>query len=180
MVSLPTELIAIQDQIIDHVHKSAPAPENLSKLIKWYETDGWDLVAPANGGVEQVALNLDYIAHYKFSDPELIERQESETAVTDAIRVEYARGVLTNALNEYDGCDCPSVCFVAVTSRDSKKGVFGWLVEIHGQAGPEPEFCGAFVDEESFYQHISAMNFILEKNIEEISDEKILGLWQKS
>ena len=110
MVSLPTALIAIQDQIIDHIHKNAPAPENLSKLIKWYETDGWDLVAPANRGMEQVALNLDHIAHYKFSDSELIESQESEIAVTDAIRVEYARDVLTNALNEYDGCDCPSVC----------------------------------------------------------------------
>jgi hypothetical protein len=179
MVSLPTALIAIQDQIIDHVHKSAPAPEHLSKRSKWYETDGWDLVAPANGGVEQVALNLDYIAHYKFSDSELIESQESEIAITDAIRVEYARDVLTNALNEYDGCDCPSVCFVEVTSRDNTKVVFGWLVEIHGQAGPAPEFCGAFVDEVSFYQHLSAMNFILEKNIEDISETKILGLWQR-
>jgi hypothetical protein len=41
MTDLPKKLVSIRDQIIDHIHKNTPLPDDAAKLVSWFETDGW-------------------------------------------------------------------------------------------------------------------------------------------
>lgn len=178
MIEFPQNLILIRNQVIDHVRINSPVPENITTLINWYETDGWDVLVPLWAKEEHVALNFNSISMY-FSDAELIANQEDDAKVTDELRIEYARKLVSSTFESNDGYDCPSVQVVNINKANGDSAVLGWLVEIHGQGGPVAIYHGTFKDNFQFFQHLKDSHFILDSEEKNLTDETILRIWAK-
>jgi len=178
MVNLPKKLNTIRDQVIDHVRNNTPEPKNLGDLVSWFEDEGWDEIL-SGWGSEHVALKLDYLASLKFNDKEMIASEGLDEPLTDELRIDYARRLISDALEQSDGYECPSVHAVEIKKASGESAVLGWLVEIHGQGGPAPEFQGVFSDKENFYQLLSSWGFLLDSDEQNLTDEAILKLWTK-
>ena len=160
MVDLPKKLNTIRDQVIDHVRNNTPEPKNLGDLVSWFEDEGWDEIL-SGWGSEHVALKLDYLASLKFNDKEMIASEGLDEPLTKELRIDYARRLISDALEQSDGYECPSVHAVEIKKASGESAVLGWLVEIHGQGGPAPEFQGVFSDKENFYQLLSGWGCLL-------------------
>lgn len=179
MIDLPKKLTAIRDQVIDHVRKNTPLPDKLSELINWYESDGWDILVPVWAEEEHVALNFNSISLY-FCDTELAANQEVDATVTDELRVQYARGLVSSTFENNDGYDCPSVQVVELKKSNGESAVLGWLIEIHGQGGPVAIYHGAFKDKYQFFQHLEDSDYLIDSKQQNMTDEAILKLWSKA
>lgn len=178
MVNLPKKLNTIRDQVIDHVRNNTPEPKNLGDLVSWFEDEGWDEIL-SGWGSEHVALKLDYLASLKFNDKEMIASEGLDEPLTKELRIDYARRLISDALEQSDGYECPSVHAVEIKKASGESAVLGWLVEIHGQGGPAPEFQGVFSDKENFYQLLSGWGLLLDTEEQNLTDESILKLWTK-
>jgi hypothetical protein len=177
---LPTKLLPISDQVIDHFYKKTPLPINIEDLVNWYETEAWDDLVSGWGNDELIVLNLNHLAWLKFSDSELIANQECDEPVTDKLRIKYARQLIAETLENSDGYDCPTVHAVELKKNDGNTAILGWTMEIHGQGGAVPVFQGAFSDIEHFYQNLRNCDFLFSSEQDQLTDEKILESWEKS
>ncbi len=178
MLSLPTELIPIRDQIIHHVVEATPYPETLSALVGWFETDGWDLLVGAWSD-ERVILKLYEFAEYKFNDSELCDYEDPRDVITDELRLTFAYKRIAEEFNSGDGSTCPSVHTVELRNDNGDTAILGWLVEIHGQAGHYPNFWGTYSNKEKFYQELRNTEHLFLEDDKEVNDKKILELWQR-
>ena len=175
---LPKRFWKARDASIEHVCSKAPLPAALADLQEWLATDGWDdlLAAWIN---EDVALNLEGWAPYKFYDSALRDAEELDdsVAITDQMRVRYAREAISYAVEISDGDDSPSVHSFPIERADGERAVLGCTVEIHGQYGPVPQWHGVFADKNDFYRHLRAAGFLFHSEADEIGDAEILALW---
>ena len=178
MSKLPEKLNTIRDQVIDHVRKNTPLPDGLSYLINWYETDGWDELVPTCAEEEHVALNFNSVS-LSFCDSELIANQEDDATVTDELRIQYARKLVSTTFENNDGYDCPSVQVVELKKSNGESAVLGWLIEIHGQGGPVAIYQGAFKDKYQFFENLADCDFLLDSEEQNLTDETILRIWAK-
>ncbi len=71
MIKLPKKLTVICDQVVDHVHKDTPLPEDMEELVNWYETDGWDDLIMGQDYAPGI-LDLENFSQLKFSDEEML------------------------------------------------------------------------------------------------------------
>lgn len=175
---LPAEFWKTRDAAIESLLSNSPLPEGIAELQNWLATDGWDdlLAAWIN---EDVALNLKEWAAFKFSDSCLRddEGHDDYVAITDQMRVDYARAAISVAVEQSDGYDSPSVHSFPIESKDGKQAILGCTVEIHGQTGPVPQWHGVFADKEAYYGYLRETGFLLHSNADEISDAEILSFW---
>jgi len=178
MKNLPEHLKIIKDQVIDHVISGLPPPENLIELVSWFEDDGWDEIL-SGWGSEHVALKLNDLAYLKFDDKEMIASEGIDEPLTDTLRLDYARRLISDAFENSDGYDCPSIHAVEIKKTNGDSAVLGWVIEIHGQGGPVACFMGEFADKENFYHIFSTLGFLLDTEEQNLTDESILNLWTK-
>ena len=175
---LPQKFWKIRDVAVEHVLSNLPLPVDLADLHEWLATDGWDdlLAAWIN---EDVALNLEGWAPYKFYDSALRDAEDLDesVAITDQMRVRYAREAISYAVENSDGDDSPSVHSFPIERTDGERAILGCTVEIHGQYGPVPKWHGVFADKDDFYKHLRAAGFLFHSEAAEIGDAKILALW---
>jgi hypothetical protein len=109
----------------------------------------------------------------------MIASEGLDELLTDDLRLDYARRLISNSFKESDGYDCPSVHAVEIKKPNGDSAVLGWLIEIHGQGGEVAEFQGAFTDKENFYQLLSGWGLLLDTEEQNLTDESILKLWSK-
>jgi len=175
---LPKEFWEIRDAAIDSLLSKSPLPGGIADLQDWLATDGWDdlLAAWIN---EDVALNLKEWAVYKFSDSSLRddEGHDASVAITEQMRVDYARAAIRDAVEQSEGYDSPSIHSFLIEREDGERAILGCTVEIHGQAGPVPQWHGIFTDKEAFYAYLRQAGFLLHTFADEISDTEILSFW---
>jgi hypothetical protein len=175
---LPKEFWEIRDAAIESLLSNSPLPEGIADLQAWLATDGWDelLAAWIN---EDVALNLKEWANYKLYDSSLRDDEglDDSKAINDQMRVDYARETIRYAVEESEGYFSPSVHSFSLERDDGKRALLGCLVEIHGQAGPVPQWHGIFADKEAFYVYLRNAGFLLHTIADEISDPDILSFW---
>lgn len=178
MITLSKKLSTIRDQIIDHVHKNTPLPDDAAKLVSWFETDGWDdLMMGQDYG--HVILDLGGFSQDKFSDEEMLAFEEDGTPVTNQVRVSYAREQIANAFEDDSFYGVPDAHFIDIQNKAGLSVVMVWMVEtVHG--GAEAVYSGAFLDREDFYQHLRDLGHLFEDEQGSLSDETILRLWAKS
>jgi hypothetical protein len=173
---LPKKFWKTRDSAIEHLLSKSRLPSGLADLQNWLATDGWDdlLAAWIN---EDVALNLKEWAAYKFSDSSLRddEGHVESVAITDQMRVEYARTAINYAVENSDGDDNPSVHSFLIKREDGRSAVLGCTVEIRGE--PVSEWHGVFADKDDFYRHLRASGFLFHSEADEIGDSEILALW---
>ena len=98
-------------------------------------------------------------------------------AITDQMRVNYARAAIIDAVEQSDSYDSPSVHSFPIERKDGKQAILGCTVEIHGQTGPVPQWHGIFADKEAYYGYLRKTGFLLHSNADLISDAEILSFW---
>ena len=176
---LPKKFWRTRDALVEHLLSNSPLPPDLADLQEWLANDGWDdlLAAWIN---EDVALNLEGWAEYKFSDSSLRDTEGLDEAesITDQMRVDYAREAISYAVENSDGDDSPSVHSFAIERADGERAILGCTVEIHGQYGPVPQWHGVFADKDDFYKYLRDAGFLFHSEADEIGDAEILALWQ--
>ena len=133
IAELPKKFWIIRDTAVEHVLSNSPLPASLVDLQEWLATDGWDdlLSAWIN---EDVALNLKQWVTYKFSDSTLRDTDglEEAEAITDRMRVDFARAAISYAVENSEGDDSPSVHSFPMEREDGARAVLGCTVEIRG------------------------------------------------
>ena len=134
---IPKRFWKTRDAAIEALLSNSPLPEGIAELQDWLATDGWDdlLAAWIN---EDVALNLKEWATFKFSDPSLRddEGHDDSVAITDQMRVDYAREAICYAVENSESDDSPSVHSFPIKRDDGECAVLGCTVEIHAQTFP--------------------------------------------
>lgn len=177
MIKLSKQLSTIRDQIIDHVHKNTPLPDDAAKLVNLFETDGWDdLIMGQDFG--HVILDLGSFSQDKFSDGEVLAFEEDGTPVTNQVRVSYAREQIATAFEDDGFYRVPDVHFIEIQNKAGLSVVLVWMVEtVHG--GAEAVYSGAFLDRKQFYQHLNELGHLFEDEQDSLTDETILSLWAK-
>jgi hypothetical protein len=177
-MEFPRSLQKILEEGVLHLWDDNYPKPDLTPLGEWLEVDGWDdlLAAWTN---EDVALNLKEWANFKFSDSSLRDDEgiDDSVAITDQMRVDYARAAISDAVEQSDGYDSPSVHSFPIERKDGKQAILGCTVEIHGQTGPVPQWHGVFADKEAYYGYLRETGFLLHSNVDEISDAEILSFW---
>lgn len=176
---IPESLRPVVNSLIKHAIHGTKSSENTEELAEWFQADGWDEMM-ASWSDEDVALNLDHIARLKFDDAQLLDNQDLEGPVTEKNRIDFARKCLNAALEQMDGMECPSIHTVNVANKSSEEAYLGWIVEIHGQGGPVCFFAGSFRDKQLFIEHLRDMNYYFRSEINMLTDEKLLSLWEYS
>jgi hypothetical protein len=172
---IPEHLWPIRDAAIDHVLNGTPEPE-LKPLYDWFEVDGWDAVINA-WAHEDMALNLFYLAQNIFEDDEMAACEGIEVdEITDELRIKYAREIIEQGYE--DEYLTPSLHSCELKRADGDSVILGCVMEIHGQGGPYLNWWGLFKTQDDFYDSIRNSGYIIESDLEGISDEKILSLWE--
>jgi hypothetical protein len=175
---LPKRFWKARDAAIEHLLSNSPLPAGLADLQEWLANDGWDdlLAAWIN---EDIVLNLERWTEYKFSDSSLRDTEglDEAEAITDQMRVDYAREAISYSVENSEGDDSPSVHSFPIDRDDGERAILGCTVEIHGQYGPVPQWHGVFADKDDFYRHLRAAGFLFHSEAAEIGDAEILALW---
>jgi hypothetical protein len=176
---LPKRFWKARDAAIEYLLSNSPLPPDLTDLQEWLATDGWDdlLAAWIN---EDVALNLERLAPYKFYDSVLRDAEglDESVVITDQMRVRHAREAISYAVENSDGYESPSVHSFAIERADGERAILGCTVEIHGQYGPVPQWHGVFADKDDFYKYLRDAGFLFHSEADEIGDAEILALWR--
>ena len=179
IIKLPDNLQKIRDNIIENITSKSFSIDDLIELQKWLEEDGWDdLVAPFR--LDELALNLNEWDVENYSEYSLREYEglDDSEVVSDEMRINFARKRIQDEIENGDGLTNPSVISYEIKNDDEKSVILGCTVEIHGQLGPEVKWHGVFISKEAFYEHLRNNRFILQSEIEHMSDSKILELWK--
>ncbi|WP_259661619.1 hypothetical protein [Zwartia hollandica] len=152
-------------------------PAGLADLQEWLATDGWDdlLAAWIN---EDVALNLKQWVTYKFSDSTLRDTDglDEAEAITDRMRVDFARAAISYAVENSEGDDSPSVHSFPIEREDGARAILGCTVEIRGH-DHIPQWHGVFADKDAFYRHLRSAGFLFHSEANAIGGAEILALW---
>lgn len=174
---LPEMFWKSRDAAIEHLLSNSGLPAGLAGLQEWLATDGWDdlLAAWIN---EDVALNLKQWVTYKFSDSTLRDTDglDEAQAITDRMRVDFARAAISYAVENSEGDDSPSVHSFPIEREDGARAILGCTVEIRGH-DHILHWHGVFADKDDFYKHLRAAGFLFHSEADEIGDAEILALW---
>ncbi len=177
IVELPKKFWKIRDAAVEHILSNSSLPASLADLQEWLATDGWDdlLSAWIN---EDVALNLKEWVTYKFSDSTLRDTDglDEAEAITDRMRVDFARAAISYAVENSEGDDSPSVHSFPIEREDGARAILGCTVEIRGH-DHIPQWHGVFADKDAFYRHLRSAWFLFHSEANEIGDAEILALW---
>lgn len=175
--SLPEHLQFIATGLIAHVHEGFSIQSDVVQLTEWFEDEGWDEIV-GSWSDERIVLDLGMFADLSFSDSELCGYEDIEGAITDDLRLGFARKRIHDEFESGDGYSCPSVHTVQLKNDQGQDAFLGWLVRIHGQLGHVPNYWGIFSDREKFYSELRKSGFLFYDEKDTLSDRQILLLWK--
>jgi len=172
---LPQNLWSIRDAAIDSIINGTKAP-NLQPIYDWLEDDGWDAIVGAWSN-EEMAIKLEDLAETAFDDEELAYDLDMDVKdITDEMRITRTRELINESLD--DGYESPSVHSYKLLPESDESPVIGCVMEIHGQGGAVADWWGVYKNHDDFIKSIRASGLILLSELDALTDEKILSLWQ--
>jgi hypothetical protein len=176
---LPSELVSINDEIVEHIHAGSALPDNINQLEKWFEGDGWDYLI-GDEGLIGYGLDLRHLANFRFYDSELRYEYELDDSaqINDTMRVQYGHELIERFIDLNDGDICPSVHCLEISCGDNLAFI-GCLIEIHGQGGPVSYWQGVYKSKDDFLRAIRANHVVMFDEIKNIKDEEMLSLWNR-
>ena len=161
---LPQEFQSTCDRIVKEFYSGNTNPDELSSIYKWLEDEYWLIVEDDLGFEEAIdILRLSSVLNENDFEP---------SELTESFRIQQARMVL------YD----PSIRFAfllyEIQSNTNQSVVLVIYGSHWGQGGWECGLFGLYESKDAFIQIIIAEgNFWLINIMAEITDEKILSLW---
>ena len=178
-MTLPNELWQIRDKVIENTVLDKEPPADIELIYEWLSVEGWDDLL---GDLDNWAINLNYLAQLEFNDESLKYHLEDfydkvNVDITDEVRLSYAKELIQNESG--DNGRVVSVNSYKLEREDEKLSYIGCYIEMQGQGGPAAQWCGTFKSKEEFTNFIKKSGFLFTDEIELISDDEILNLWNK-
>lgn len=183
-LSVPEHLWPARDAAIDFALNGGPAPESLGQLEQWFSDDFevWDnLHSDAAAAQFDPALCVVTGILSQACESELrAELGLDEGApVTDAMRIEFTRNVLSEELS------LESEALVGVGRRWIAKGdgtrcLIGYIEEFQGQAGIHCAWKGVFSDEEAWAAYLAQEGYPKVANVDDVPDQALLNIFDKN
>lgn len=178
-MTLPNELWQIRDKVIENTVLDKEPPAGIELIYEWLSVEGWDDLL---GNLDTWAINLNYLAQHEFDDESLKYYLEDfhdkvNVDITDEVRLSYAKELIQNESG--DNGSVVSVNSYKLEREDGKLSYIGCYIEMQGQGGPAPQWCGTFKSKEEFIDFIKKSGFVFTEEIGLIADDVILNLWNK-
>ena len=185
---LPKDLISINNACIDYAYgRTSSVPHDINKLFNWHHEEYLS-------NVEMIpvvsAIDLKKVKEYAFDDIYIIDFEDIEPEeITDKTRVSFAKSFLEREMECSDWTTELQFETFFLENDQKESAYIGGLLEFHGQAGYELSESypievfksrDAYIDslkERLIFIFVDGMDD--KANSHEISDELILGLWQK-
>ncbi len=95
------------------------------------------------------------------------------------MRVNFARDQINYEFESGSEYLCPSVHSLELSDPMERVAILGWLVQIHGQAGPSPNYLGVYENREKFYQELRDRDFLFSDWSNLVTDQQLLALWKR-
>lgn len=179
LIEFPAELKKISDIVVENTLQGILPPDNIKLIYDWLEVEGWDDLL---GNLDTWAINLNYLAQHEFDDESLKYYLEDfhdklNVDINDEVRLSYAKELIQNESG--DNGRVVSVNSYKLEREDGKLSYIGCYIEMQGQGGPAPQWCGIFKSKEEFIDFIKKSGFVFTEEIGLIVDDVILNLWNK-
>jgi hypothetical protein len=168
-VNLPRNLIAVRDAAIDYaLGRVNKLPEDIGELYEWLQIEGM-----LTSALEEYAIDIEQLAANHFSDYELENPEDNSIDQ----RLEFAR----EFINEIFGDESNYIRWICGAWLENNVGeiaIAGTILESHGQAGLVFISTGIYKSIEEFLCMIrESSNLVMESDLSNVSDEKLLNLW---
>lgn len=182
-LDVPQELWAARDAAIDFALNGGPTPKSLKQLEKWFSQDPgvWE-----NLHSETAAMQFDPALHV--TSGALSRACESElrhefgldegTVITDAMRIDYTRQVLSEELH-LESEDLAGIAHRWIENGNGKRCLIGYIEEWQGQGGIQCLWEGVFSDEGAWEAHLSQKGYLRVTDIDDAPDDALLKLFDK-
>ncbi len=184
---LPEDLISINNACIDYAYgRTGSVPQDINKLFNWHHEQYLksEMISVV------CAIDLNWVKKCAFDDIYIIDMEDIEPEeITDKIRVSFAKSYLESEIEDSASSDVFQFDTFVLENDQKESACIGGLLEYHGQAGYELSESypieifksrDAYIDslkERLIYIFCDELDNKV--NSHEISDELILGLWQK-
>lgn len=185
---LPKDLISINNACIDYAYgRTDSVPKDIKKLFKWHH----EKYLSSTEMISVVcAIDLKEVKEEAFNDNYIIDMEGIEPEeITDKIRVSSGKSYLESEMEDNASGNVLQFDTFILENDQKESAHIGGLLEFHGQAGyelsetyPIEIFKTRDVYIDSLKErliYIFCDEFDNKENSHEISDELILGLWQK-
>ena len=177
----PSEFHPLIARLIDQAFqgKTKVSSQDLEPFHEWIEGAGYDWFLEGWKD-ELIALNLNELSSWTFSDRELMAYMGLDDPVTidDSLRIQHARERIAYALDSGGEENISSIHRLLI-GDSFRHAILGYRAESRGQAGLELISEGVFKTDQDFLDYLAQHNFVLSDGSTHISDMSLLGLWQK-
>ena len=185
---LSEDLISINNACIDYAYgRTSSVPQDINKLFNWHYEEYLSSVEMIS---VVCAIDLKEVKKYAFDDIYIIDFEDIEPEeITDKTRVSFAKSFLEREMEDSASGGVLQFETFFLENDQKESAYIGGLLEFHGQAGYELSESypievfkcrDAYIDslkERLIFIFVDGMDD--KTNSHEISDELILGLWQK-
>jgi len=185
---LSEDLISINNACIDYAYgRTNSVPQDINKLFNWHYEEYLS-------NVEMIpvvsAIDLKEVKEYAFDDIYIIDFEGIEPEeITDKTRVSFAKSFLEREMECSDWTTELQFETFFLENDQKESAYIGGLLEFHGQAGyelSESYPIEVFKSRDAYIDSLKERLIYVfhdeldnKANSHEISDELILGLWQK-
>lgn len=169
--NLPDDLKSVRDLAVDYaLGRIKELPNNIDELYEWLQIDG-DAITSA---LEAYAVDIEQLAANHFSDYELDDPEDNSSQQ----RLKFAREFINNIFGD-DSNYIRWICGAWLENDDGEAAIAGTILESHGQAGLYFIDTGIYKSVEDFLNIVKqSSNLVLENEIGNLTDEKLLSLWE--
>ena len=174
---IPENLRSIANAAINHAINGTELPEDIDDLIGWFESDGRDYLV-SSWDEDDYVLNISDYSQNNFSDEALLSYEGFDGDIDNRHRVDYALELLNTVFDELDGSEDLTLHPIEIASSSGDTATLGWLMESHGQGGPEDTFIGVFPNKLQFYNYLRSLGYLFKSDLGTLSEDRILSLWK--
>ena len=185
---LSEDLISINNACIDYAYgRTDSVPQDINKLFNWHHEEylsSTEMISVV------CAIDLKWAKKCAFDDIYIIDMEDIEPEeITDKTRASFAKSYLESEIEDTASFYVLQFETFFLENDQKESAYIGGLLQFHGQAGYELSESypievfkcrDAYIDslkERLIFIFVDGMDD--KANSHEISDELILGLWQK-
>ena len=167
--ALPENLKSIRDLAIDYaLGRIKELPDNIEELYEWLQINGM-----ITSALEEYAVDIQELAASHFEDDELEDPEDNSSEQ----RLKFARDFINNTFN--DDSYIRWICGAWLENDVGETAIAGTVLESHGQAGLDFTDTGIYKSVEDFLDAVKqSPNLVLENDIGNLTDERLLSLWE--
>ena len=185
---LPEDLISITNSCIDYAYgRTGSVPQDINKLFNWHHEEylsSTEMISVV------CAIDLKWAKKCAFDDIYIIDMEDIEPEeITDKTRASFAKSYLELEIEDSASGNVLQFDTFVLENNQKESACIGGLLEYHGQAGyelSESYPIEVFKSRDAYIDSLKERLIYVfhdeldnKANSHEISDELILGLWQK-